>query len=150
VVQFLKTIPILRIFDVAKAKEFYVGFLGFTVDWEHHFEPSTPMYLQVSRAGLTLHLSEHHGDACPGSTVFVWMRRPSETAGRPRSPSELAPRVGSLQIRPAVYRWPSARPPDSNWSSTRLARLTAWRENGFGESCAWRIAGGSGVKWAEK
>jgi len=28
-------IPIFRIFDVAKAKEFYAGFLGFTVDWEH-------------------------------------------------------------------------------------------------------------------
>ena len=71
--EFQKTIPILRIFDVEKAKEFYVGFLGFAVDWEHHFEQNTPAYLQVSRAGLTLHLSEHHGDACPGSTVFVWM-----------------------------------------------------------------------------
>ena len=72
-IAFQQIIPILRIFDVAKAKEFYVGFLGFTVDWEHHFEENAPAYLQVSRAGLTLHLSEHHGDACPGSTVFVWM-----------------------------------------------------------------------------
>jgi uncharacterized glyoxalase superfamily protein PhnB len=72
-VAFQKTIPILRIFDVEKAKEFYVGFLGFTVDWEHHFEENTPAYIQVSRDGLTLHLSEHHGDCCPGSTVFVWM-----------------------------------------------------------------------------
>ena len=72
-IEFQKTIPILRIFDLAKAKEFYVGFLGFSVDWEHHFEENTPAYLQVSRAGLMLHLSEHHGDACPGSTVFVWM-----------------------------------------------------------------------------
>ena len=30
-------IPILRIFSVDKAKEFYVGFLGFSVDWEHRF-----------------------------------------------------------------------------------------------------------------
>ena len=29
--------------------------------------------MQVSRDGLVLHLSEHHGDCCPGSTVFVWM-----------------------------------------------------------------------------
>ena len=70
-VEFQKTIPILRIFSVEKAKEFYVGFLGFTVDWEHHIEDNTPAYIQVSRAGLTLHLSEHHGDACPGSTVFA-------------------------------------------------------------------------------
>jgi hypothetical protein len=30
--------------------------------------------MQVSRSGLKLHLSEHHGDASPGSTVFVWMQ----------------------------------------------------------------------------
>jgi hypothetical protein len=72
-VEFQKTVPILRIFDVTKAREFYVGFLGFTVDWEHHFDGNAPAYLQVSRAGFVLHLSEHHGDACPGSTVFVWM-----------------------------------------------------------------------------
>lgn len=72
-IAFEKTIPILRIFDVEKAKEFYVGFLGFTVDWEHHFDETSPAYIQVSRAGLTLHLSEHVGDCCPGSTVFVWM-----------------------------------------------------------------------------
>jgi uncharacterized glyoxalase superfamily protein PhnB len=72
-VAFQKTIPILRIFSVEKAKEFYVDYLGFSVDWEHHFEENTPASMQVSRAGLTLHLSEHHGDACPGSTVFVWM-----------------------------------------------------------------------------
>lgn len=29
--------------------------------------------MQVSRGNLTLHLSEHHGDCCPGSAVFVWM-----------------------------------------------------------------------------
>jgi catechol 2,3-dioxygenase-like lactoylglutathione lyase family enzyme len=34
---FGKTTPILRIFDEAKAKEFYVEFLGFRVDWEHRF-----------------------------------------------------------------------------------------------------------------
>ena len=71
--EFTQTIPILRIFDVEKANEFYVRFLGFTVDWEHRFDDNSPVYMQVSRAGLTLHLSEHHGDACPGSTVFVWM-----------------------------------------------------------------------------
>ncbi len=32
-----------------------------------------PLYAQVSRDGLVLHLSEHHGDACPGSTVLVRM-----------------------------------------------------------------------------
>jgi catechol 2,3-dioxygenase-like lactoylglutathione lyase family enzyme len=64
-------IPILRIFDIAKTKEFYVDYLGFTVDWEHRFDADSPLYMQVSRGGMRLHLSEHHGDCCPGSTVFV-------------------------------------------------------------------------------
>ena len=29
--------------------------------------------MQVSRSHLTLHLSEHHGDASPGSTAFIPM-----------------------------------------------------------------------------
>ena len=69
----LQTIPLFRIFDIAKAREFYVGFLGFQADWEHRFDEAAPLYMQVSRDGLVLHLTEHHGDACPGSTVFVWM-----------------------------------------------------------------------------
>jgi catechol 2,3-dioxygenase-like lactoylglutathione lyase family enzyme len=65
------TTPILRIFDEAKAKEFYVDFLGLKVDWEHRFEPGLPRYLQVSRDGCILHQSEHHGDCCPGSTMRI-------------------------------------------------------------------------------
>ncbi len=34
---FGKVVPILRIFDEAKAKEFYVTFLEFAIDWEHRF-----------------------------------------------------------------------------------------------------------------
>lgn len=66
-----RAIPILRIFDVAKAKEFYLDFLGFRVDWEHRFEHDAPVYMQVARGDLVLHLSEHHGDCCPGATVYV-------------------------------------------------------------------------------
>ena len=64
-------IPILRIFSADKAREFYLGFLGFTLDWEHRFGENFPLYAQVSRAGLVLHLSEHHGDATPGAAVFL-------------------------------------------------------------------------------
>jgi hypothetical protein len=41
--------PILRIFDEAKAREFYVEFLGFKIDWEHRFGENSPLYMQVSR-----------------------------------------------------------------------------------------------------
>ncbi|MET0389170.1 MAG: glyoxalase superfamily protein [Polyangiales bacterium] len=72
--EFQAVIPVLRIFDVDKAREFYVGFLGFTVDWEHGVAEGLPRYIQVSRAGLRLHLSEHHGDACPGARVYIEAR----------------------------------------------------------------------------
>ena len=68
---FGKPTPILRIFDEAKAKEFYVDFLGFTVDWEHRFEPGMPLYMQVSMGDCVLHLSEHHGDCSPGSAMRI-------------------------------------------------------------------------------
>ncbi|MGH6827192.1 glyoxalase superfamily protein, partial [Methyloceanibacter sp.] len=39
--------------------------------WEHRFEPGTPLYMQVSRAGIVFHISEHHGDGSPGAHVRV-------------------------------------------------------------------------------
>lgn len=64
-------IPIIRIFDETKAKEFYFDFLGFSCDWEHRFGDNFPVYLQVRRSSLILHLSEHYGDATPGSAIFI-------------------------------------------------------------------------------
>ena len=69
--EFGPVIPVLRIFDVAKAREFYTDFLGFAIDWEHTFEDHMPVYLQASREGCLLHLSEHHGDASPAATVRI-------------------------------------------------------------------------------
>jgi len=63
--------PILRIFDEEKAREFYVDYLGFQVDWEHRFEEGMPLYMQVSLDGISIHLSEHHGDCTPGSAIRV-------------------------------------------------------------------------------
>jgi catechol 2,3-dioxygenase-like lactoylglutathione lyase family enzyme len=67
----IAVIPIFRIFSPMKAREFYVDFLGFRVDWEHQFEPKMPLYIQVSRGRMILHLSEHDGDCPPGATVYV-------------------------------------------------------------------------------
>lgn len=66
-----QAIPIVRIFDEDKAKDFYLEFLGMSLDWEHRFEEGYPVYMQVSREGLVLHLSEHSGDCTPGSKTFV-------------------------------------------------------------------------------
>lgn len=73
-IAFEQAVPIVRIFDVTKAHEFYLGFLGFSVDWEHRYGDSFPLYTQVSRGGLRLHLSEHAGDATPGCNMVVHMR----------------------------------------------------------------------------
>src|SRR5215216_2478218 len=64
-------VPILRILDEQKAREFYIDFLGFAVDWERRFGDNAPLYLQVSRGGCTLHLSEHHGDCVPGGAIRI-------------------------------------------------------------------------------
>lgn len=73
-IRFERVVPILRIFDVAKADEFYLGFLGFKVDWDHRFEDALPLYRQISRGDLVLHLSEHHGDGSPGARLRVMMQ----------------------------------------------------------------------------
>jgi len=64
-------IPILRMFDEGKAKEFYLDFLGFQVDFEHRFEADFPLYMQISKGDVKLHLSEHHGDCTPGGAVRI-------------------------------------------------------------------------------
>jgi len=66
-----KITPILRIFDEESARQFYLGYLGFTLDWEHRFEEDLPLYMQVSRADCVLHLSGHHGDCCPGAAMRI-------------------------------------------------------------------------------
>ena len=58
-------------FDEAKAKEFYVDFLGFKVSWEHRFEENFPLYMEVARDGCTIHLTEHHGDCSPGGAMRI-------------------------------------------------------------------------------
>jgi catechol 2,3-dioxygenase-like lactoylglutathione lyase family enzyme len=61
----------LRIYDLAKTREFYVDFLGFSIDWEHRFDDNAPLYMQVSRGGVILHLSQHHGDGSPNQHVRI-------------------------------------------------------------------------------
>ncbi|HET7814736.1 MAG TPA: glyoxalase superfamily protein [Candidatus Baltobacteraceae bacterium] len=69
--KFERVIPIIRILDVTKAREFYIGYLGFTVDFEHRFHDNAPLFMGVSRGGLSLFLSEHHGDGCPGAHMRI-------------------------------------------------------------------------------
>ncbi|PWN67505.1 glyoxalase superfamily protein [Chryseobacterium oncorhynchi] len=65
-------IPVLRIFDYQKTLEFYIDWLGFEIVWEHRFEENFPVYIEVKKENMVFHLSEHHGDASPGSSIFIW------------------------------------------------------------------------------
>lgn len=70
-IEMTRPVPIFRIFDEAKAREFYVDYLDFSIDFEHRFGDDMPLYMGVTRGGLELHLSEHHGDGVPGARVRV-------------------------------------------------------------------------------
>jgi len=94
---FDRVIPVLRIFDEGKAREFYVGYLGMTVDFEHRFEPDLPLYLQVSRGQLVLHLSEHHGDGTPGTTVHVATSQVRELHGELTAKNTAKARPGLVE-----------------------------------------------------
>ena len=69
--KFGDTTPVFRVFDESKANEFYVDFLGFKIEWEHRFEDGLPLYFEVSRDNITIHLTEHFGDCCPGAAVRI-------------------------------------------------------------------------------
>lgn len=64
-------IPVLRMFDPQKVRDFYSDFLGFTWLWEHRFADDLPLYAEIAREGCRLHLTEHHGDATPGSAIRI-------------------------------------------------------------------------------
>lgn len=65
-------VPIFRVADGYAAAEWY-GRLGFTVEGEHRFTPDLPLYLYLCRGDSRLHLSEHEGDAKPGSLVYLYV-----------------------------------------------------------------------------
>jgi catechol 2,3-dioxygenase-like lactoylglutathione lyase family enzyme len=63
--------PQLRSTNWTRTKAFYVDGLGFTVDWEHQFEPSLPTFAQVTLDGRSLFLTEHTGDCQPGGAAYI-------------------------------------------------------------------------------
>ena len=68
---FTRIAPLIRIFDENKAKEFYVEFLGFNIDFEHRDSDDAPLYMQVSKGQCILLLTEHHGECSPGCAINI-------------------------------------------------------------------------------
>lgn len=98
-IEFSRVIPTLRMFDIRKAREFYIDYLGFKVDFEHRFEPSLPLFMGISRDGIQLYLSEHHGDGSPGVHITVDM------VGVAEYHAELAAK-GYNYMRPGLEKQP--------------------------------------------
>jgi catechol 2,3-dioxygenase-like lactoylglutathione lyase family enzyme len=96
------TIPILRIHDAAVALEFYVNFLGFTLDFGGPAggPAGGPFFGQVIRGDTTLQLAEEAPGPGPGATVAVHI------AGLDALRAELASRreVPEVEQVPWGYR----------------------------------------------
>ena len=66
-------IPALRITDCEKSKAFYLQGLGFTLDWEHRFQPDFPVFMSITRDSLSIFLSQHSGDCQVGGLVYLFV-----------------------------------------------------------------------------
>ena len=66
-----RVFPQLRMTNWKRTRAFYEDGLGFTVDWEHRFEPGLPVFASLTRDGLSLFLTEHAGDCQPGGAAYL-------------------------------------------------------------------------------
>lgn len=112
-IRFESTVPSFRIFSVEKAREFYLDFLGFKLDWEHRFDDNAPLLMQVARDGFVLRLSEHHGDGSPGAQVTAYL------SGLDELHAELAAKKyryyrPSIEMMPWKERWMGVIDPFGN------------------------------------
>jgi catechol 2,3-dioxygenase-like lactoylglutathione lyase family enzyme len=91
--------PTLRITDYARSRRFYVEGLGFRIDWEHRVDARDPVFMQVTREGLSLYLSEHAGDCQVGGLVHLYV--PDVDAWH----AELASRDVPVEFAPRDEPW---------------------------------------------
>lgn len=66
----LMVTPIFRISDYPQAIAFYVDWLGFRIDWEDR-PANGPLYMQVSRGNIVLHLTAHDAHQSAGSSMAI-------------------------------------------------------------------------------
>ncbi|MEU7801433.1 glyoxalase superfamily protein [Micromonospora arborensis] len=64
--------PVLWTTDADAAATWYAR-LGFLRQWEHRFAPDLPLYVSIARGGVEIHLSEHTGDARPGTLLYLYV-----------------------------------------------------------------------------
>lgn len=67
-----QVVPVLRVQDAAAAVAWYAR-LGFVKEWEHQFEPGFPWFVSIARGNARIYLSEHAGDAVPGTLIHLYV-----------------------------------------------------------------------------
>jgi len=117
--------PILRSFDEARARAFYIDFLGFELVFEHRFEPGMPLYMGIRKGACVIHLSEHHGDATPGSAVRIPVDDVAAYMAELRAKAFGNARPGEPKPMP----WGSLEITVADPASNRLTFFTALPEN---------------------
>lgn len=63
-------VPVLTISSAAEAKKFYLDFLDFNADWGWPEDGQRPLYAQISRSEVSLHLNEQRPDKGT-SQIFI-------------------------------------------------------------------------------
>ena len=66
-----QAVPFFMVTDIDASLRFYVDGLGFAVQWTHQFEPTFPVFAELSRDGVALFLTEHTGDCKPGGACYI-------------------------------------------------------------------------------
>ena len=63
--------PVFAISDYQLALDFYVGWLGMTIDWEEPLAVANRHYFQVSRGNVILHLTDDAAESCQGAKAIA-------------------------------------------------------------------------------
>jgi len=119
-------VPILRSFDEARTKDFYLNFLGFALEFEHRYDPTAPLYMGVRKGDCVLHLSEHYGDATPGGAVRIPIDDVSTYMAELRAKQHGNARPGEPRLMP----WGNYEITVQDPSSNRLIFFTPGPDDG--------------------
>ena len=65
------TISTFRVKDASASEAFYRDLLGFTKTWEDNPGDGSPVFIEVKRDAVAIHLSEHAGDGPECVSIYV-------------------------------------------------------------------------------
>ena len=93
-----EVVPILHVANAATAVAWYER-LGFSQQWEYRFDPDCPAFVSIARGQARLFLSEHRGDARPGTLVGLIVRDIDAVLAEFGRPEEEPPYGCELELR---------------------------------------------------